>query len=233
MNTLQHQIPLPLNPIKKASFEGFFTAQNQVSIAYLKDLKIAKDTKWPIITGPTGSGKSHLLNALLKQYDGDSVLLDLKDTRWKPEHINQLNHFTLIAIDNLHHIFGSLEWEEAIFHLYNQLRQCHHTLAITLEKPSQHYQLALPDLASRLTWGIQLELKPINKEDLSEYLKFLAQKNYIELSEKTRAYILTHSSRNAGDLATLMNHIASKSLSLKKKPSIPMIRSIIESPLYF
>ena len=70
-----------------------------------------------------------------------------------------------MCVDDLHVIAGDEAWEEALFHCFNRIRQANGRLLISSRKRLSALNLGLPDLASRLAWGLRLPLLPLDDSD--------------------------------------------------------------------
>ncbi len=82
-----------------------------------------------------------------------------KRTWFVPEVLDGMEHLSLVCIDNIECIAGDELWEMAIFDLYNRILESGKTrLLITGDRPPRQLNLGLPDLASRLDWGADLQI---------------------------------------------------------------------------
>ena len=112
---------------------------------------IGKWPDWPahglVITGSSGSGKTHLVNLWLAKNGGRFVAF--------PELAGQdaasLTASTkYIAIDNADAVAGHAVAEEKLFHLYNHLKAVKGSLLLTMAQGAGQAGFVLPDLRSRL-----------------------------------------------------------------------------------
>lgn len=100
---------------------------------------------WPesklVVTGPSGSGKSHLAGVFASHNDAEVVhACDITaDFTTDAEAIVIEDMQTLPAAS-----------EEAVFHLHNNLRAKGGILLMTADAPPSRWPIALPDLASRM-----------------------------------------------------------------------------------
>lgn len=114
---------------------------------------VAMIENWPnwcgcklVLAGPEGSGKTHLAH-VWASLSGATII-----------HATELSHAdipllarTEIAVEDVPQIAGHSIAEQALFHLHNLLLAEGHSLLMTgLGEPS-HWQLALPDLQSRIS----------------------------------------------------------------------------------
>ena len=96
-------------------------------------------------------------------------------SEWGPQVIDGLDEQSFIGIDDIDAIAKNREWEEAIFHLYNRVRDNEQTtLIITSKYPPTATSLLLPDLTSRLSWCLVIQIQELNDLD-----KILIKKDFL------------------------------------------------------
>src|SRR5437016_4141019 len=93
-----------------------------------------------------------------------SVSIFFPDRKMKAR-INWFESLSLICIDDLHVIANIPEWEEAVFHLYNRIYDTGGRIIIAANDLPKSINLGLPDLVSRLSWGIVYQLNPLSDQD--------------------------------------------------------------------
>jgi len=102
-------------------------------------LTLANEEKFLYIWGDVNSGKSHLLQYILKQYPQklSSIYLPMNSIiTYSAACLENLEHQHLILIDDIQYIRHHQEWEEGIFYLFNRIRDNKEsTLVITANKP--------------------------------------------------------------------------------------------------
>src|SRR5690606_15984203 len=107
------------------------------------------------LCGARGQGLSHLLQASCHEaarHQQTAVYLPLSELlNESPEMLHGLEALSLICIDDLQCLGASRAWEEAVFHLYNRVRDADGTLILAAKDLPQALPLQLPDLVSRLS----------------------------------------------------------------------------------
>ena len=151
------QIPLPLMPMRDSRFSNFVSGPNKAvvdAIGHMPD----EPGSHVFLHGDEGSGKTHLLNALChetRERQGRAFYLALKRLPTGAiDSLQGLEALDLVCVDDLHVIAGDRAWEEALFHCFNRIRQANGRLLISSRKRLSALNLGLPDLASRLAWGL-------------------------------------------------------------------------------
>lgn len=207
--------------------EDFLTAGNQ----QLVELIFKEDFQQLYIWGKSGVGKSHLLMALATQYSEQNkpfCYLPLKQYQeFQPEILQGLNQLDLICLDDIDVIFGNEQWELAIFHLYNQYPN---KLLISSSIAVSNEHILVPDLASRMQWGLTFELKTLQDDDLIRLLKQYAMRQAMPVADVVYKYLINHYSRNTIQLIEFIKLLSNYSLEQKKKVSIKLVKELLVQP---
>jgi DnaA family protein len=120
-----------------------------------------------------------------------------------------------VVLDDVHAL--NAEQAVAAFNLYNHIRATpHKRWWATSRVPPSHMTSVLPDLASRMAWGLVFELLPLSDTDSIHVLQAQAVRLGFELSSETAQYLLLRLERNLGALARHMGSLNHYALTLKK-----------------
>ena len=87
--------------------------------------------------------------------------------------------------------------------------------------------LGLPDLATRLAWGLVLHVAELKDEEKINALRLRAQQRGFELPLEVGRYLLQRSPRNMVALFDLLDHLDQASLAAQRKLTIPFVRELI------
>ena len=229
---MSEQIPLTIHINNQLTLDNFCWGENQ--ILHQATTKLLEDSEqFLYIWGDTGVGKSHLLQACCQSDNVNqrsAMYLPLQILKMTgSECLEDLEQFHLVAIDDIDFIAGDSKWEEALFHLYNRVRQNQFTRLIISAKQAPHLiPIQLPDLRSRLSWGLSLPIKPLSDELKVDTIKKMAWHQGIDLSDKVAYYLLTHCSRNMHDLTQLLDQLDRASLAAKRKVTVPFVKQILQ-----
>ena len=85
----------------------------------------------------------------------------------------------------------------------------------------------LPDLQSRLAWGLTLEIKNLTDQEKIGVLQLRATFRGFQLSDDVASYLIHHCSRNMRDLFALLEKLDQASLIAKRKITIPFVKRVI------
>lgn len=230
---ITHQLPLAINLNDEATFVDFCWNGNELLHEQLINMLEGNGDRLLYLWGNVGSGKSHVLQACCQAMSGknqSAMYLPLNLLHeWGPQVLDGLDEYMLIAIDDIDVIATNSAWEEALFHLYNKIRdQGKSTLIIAGVAPPLHMPILLPDLRSRLIWGLVIQLKELADEDKVSTLQLHAKKRGFDLPTLVCRFLINRCARNMHDLHALLNRLDEASLVLQRKITIPFVKDILE-----
>ena len=225
------QIPLQLEPRRDSRFEDFVPGPNAAVLEAVRGVLDDPGSSL-FLSGPESSGKTHLLNALchaMRDSGRTAFYAGLKNMPAESQGtLEGLEGLDLVCVDDLHAVAGDTAWEAALFHLFNRIRELNGKLVVTSRARLSALPLGLPDLASRLAWGLRLQLQSMGDEDKLQVIHRHAASLGIELPEEVCTYLLKRGQRSlAGLLHTveLMQHAA---FTAKRHITVPLAREILK-----
>ena len=225
------QLPLPFKLKEAFNFESFIATENQLIIESLKNANEPFSFLW----GEIGTGKTHLLQSACQhqtQLNGTASYLPSKELLGtSPQILEGLANLDLICIDDIDSLCGKTNWEEALFNLFNQIKQVGGRLIVSSTVSPQHMQLSLNDLQSRLNSGLPLNLSALGDESTLQALQARAQKLGLELNRETANYLMTRFPRDLHTLWSLLRQLDQASLAAQRKLTIPFVKATLSKPL--
>ena len=184
------------------------------------------------IWGNIGCGKSHLLQAYCQAIPNQipGIYLPLKMLKdLGPQTLENLNEQKLIAIDDIDAIAQDLDWELALFHLYNKIKDNGKTiLLISTKFPLFALPIKLPDLHSRLSCGLVTQLHELSDDLKINVLCQRAAKLGFNLPTKVGQFLLTRCTRNMHNLNKIINLLDQASLAAQRKITIPFVKATLQ-----
>jgi len=87
--------------------------------------------------------------------------------------------------------------------------------------------IQLPDLKTRLNWGLTLKIKPLADNETIAALCFKADLMGFEISPQAGRFLLTHFDRDLPSLWGLLEKLDKASLAAKRKLTIPFLKKIL------
>ncbi len=238
------QLPLSIGLRDDATFGNFLTQHNlQVKQAVEALVGCGADGSRPLpkatgledlylyLWGPAGCGCSHLLQAACHALDEQGALaiyLPLDELiDFGPAVLDGMETMELVCIDHLQAIAGDDDWERALFHLFNRIRDSGNKLLIAADQPPIQLPIQLADLSSRLRWGLVFQLQTLDDAGKAAALRLRAKGRGIELSEEVSQYIIHRSPRAMGSLFSILERLDRASLTAKRKVTIPFVKETL------
>jgi DnaA family protein len=228
---LPQQLPLRFAFIAEHDFEEFHPGGNAETVSHLRRCAEGAGEALIFLWGAEGQGKTHLLHACCRKahQSGQAVsyvpLQALRD--YGESVLDDLEHQHLICLDDLHCLAGVEAWEHAIFRLFNRVREMNHRLIISARIPPAELPIRLPDLKTRLGWGLTLMLRPLSDEDKLAALSLHAQTLGWELPLQVGRFLLSHHRRDLAGLCCLLEELDHATLAAKRKLTIPFLKTYL------
>ncbi|WP_367607051.1 DnaA regulatory inactivator Hda [Legionella sp. W05-934-2] len=228
---MTEQIPLSIHLNNQLTIDNFCWGDNAILQQAVNKL-LEGSEQFLYVWGEMGVGKSHLLQACCQAENLNqrhAIYLPLHILKMTgPDCLEDLDHFHLIAIDDIDIIAGDPPWEEALFHLYNRVRDNQTTrLIISAAVAPNLLTIQLPDLRSRLSWGLSLPIKPLSDEHKVAAIRKMAWCQGIDLPEKVAHFLMARTSRNMHDLAQHLHTLDRASLAAKRKLTVPFVKQTL------
>ncbi|MBT2116049.1 DnaA regulatory inactivator Hda [Dyella sp. LX-66] len=225
------QLPLALRWPRRQRFEHFHDGSNEATVAAVRQLAVTSGTPWLYLSGPAGSGKSHLLMAACQAASeaGRTVqYLPLATIGQRAAAIRGVAGSELLALDDLGAIAGDREAEHALFDVYNQARAEGLAMLFAAEAIPAQLGLGLPDLRSRLGACQQAVLKPLDDAERRAVLKGQAAGRGIELDDTVLDWLFARYARDLGALLDLLDKLDKASLAAQRRITVPFLRGFLK-----
>lgn len=182
--------------------------------------------------GARGVGKSHLLQALCNDNEINDSLQSLylpmeKIKVFGPDVFGSLHHMELICIDDFDLVTGDKEWEESLFEFFNRSREAGVKLVVSAVNSPRGLDFALPDLASRMSWGVIYQLHELDDEEKLMALDARANDRHMPLTSDVLNYIYQRHSRELQSLLEILDKLDELSLAEKRRLTIPFVRQVM------
>ena len=205
------QLPLALSYHKSFERKDFIVAPcNREAVSW-----VDKWPAWPfpavLIYGEKGSGKTHLAS-IFSEYrlDASEITDDFLPYFQKK-----------IVVENLER----LKSEEALFHLFNFIRDLGGSLLLTAEKIPV---FQLPDLASRIQAVPKAAIAMPDEAFVLKVLKQAFDERHIAVEESVLSYATTHMQRSFASIQRLIQTADEMSLAAGRPVTVPMMKQVLE-----
>lgn len=230
---MTHQLPLAIQLNHQTTLQDYCWGDNNFLKQQLMLTLAGAGERFIYLWGEPGCGKSHLLQGSCQYASAQELscvylpLACLKD--WGANILEDLEQQHLIAIDDIDVIAHDHQWQEALFHLYNRVRDNEKTLLLISGKRAPSLlNIQLADLRSRLSWGLTLPIIELNDELKISVLQQHAKKSGFELTSSVAFFLLNRCSRSMHDLYQILEQLDSASLAAKRKITIPFVKTILQ-----
>ena len=182
------QLPLGVRIRDRAVFATFLPARNGQAVQQLMRLAHghAAGTAW--VCGPTGSGKTHLLQAACVQASESmrAGYFPLREVgalgAGVLEGVPQLD---CLCLDDLDAVTGNVEWERTLFGVLREIEERGARLIASAASPPALIPWSLPDLGSRMAASTVFQLRALDESEQQEALKLRAHTRGFELPDET------------------------------------------------
>jgi DnaA family protein len=228
---MTQQLPLGLQLKAAARFSNFVAGPNDELLEQLQRAADGHGEPFFLLWGGAGSGKSHLLQASCHQAatrERRAAYLSLRDhANFLPALLEGWEAYHLVCLDDVDAIAGLRGWEEAVFHLYNRIRERGGGLLVSCSVAPTQLQLCLPDLRSRLTWGLTYQLKSLDDRQRLQALQLRARQRGCEMPAETGRYLMRRLPRDMPALFDLLDQLDEASLVAQRKLTVPFVKAVL------
>jgi len=229
-NPKPFQIPLGITLRDDARFENFLSQGNELLCNTLTYTAIGEGELFLYLWG-SDTGCSHLLQAVCHASEPvgrTAVYLPLDELiGLGPGVLEGMEHLDLVCLDNLQCVAGDPLWEEALFHFFNRIRAEENQLLVAANCAPRQLGIKLPDLASRLSWGVVFQVHGLDDEGKVLALQIRAKGRGFEISEEVARFLIHRASRGLANLFSLLDRLDSASLSAQRKVTIPFVKQVL------
>lgn len=227
------QLPLQISLRDEYTIGNFLAGPNSEALAAIERQQSgAPDTHaFVYLWGEGSSGKSHLLQAACHAADDQdlrAIYLPLIELGGHdPELLDGLELVDLVCIDDLQEIAGNRAWEECLFRLYNRMREAGSRLLLAAEKSPRGLGLQLPDLVSRFSQCMVLQVQPLTPDQGIDVFRARAGDRGIEVQDSVAEFIANRSPRDLCALMGLLDELDRASLVAKRRLTVPFVKQVM------
>lgn len=229
------QLSLGVQLDDDATFDNYFFGVQNINaqvIAALKAQLLLTGEQFIFLWGREGAGVSHLLQAACHEADMSGAssqylpLLELKELDASAL-LEGLELLDLVCLDDLGEVVGDARWERALFRFFNAMRDGGKRVLMGAKAGPKELPVELPDLQSRLNWGLTYQLQPMSDEAKQQALQIRAGKRGLELSNEVAQFILHRSPRNTTELFASLQQLDRASLEEQRRLTIPFVKQVL------
>jgi DnaA family protein len=226
------QLPLGVRWPDHSAFANFFTGPNRLVVEQLRTLSTGTGPMTVWIWGPPASGKTHLLQAVcaaagIAARRAAYFPLALR-AQFAPAALTDCEQLDVVCIDDADSAAGDGDWERALFNLYNGMLEHRHHLLLAARSPPAAVPWSLPDLGSRWSAALVLQVRVLDEVEQVAALKLHAGARGLELPDDTAGYLMKRFPRDLGTLCALLDTLDTAALAAQRRLTVPFIRQVID-----
>jgi DnaA family protein len=224
------QIPLGVRLTDRAVFASFLPARNREAVEHAARVANGDVVGATWMCGPTGAGKTHLLQAICAQAGlSRSAYVPLGELgRLGTGVLDGLSQLDCTCIDDVDELAGQDDWEQALFGLLREVHERGGRLVISAKAPPVLLDWRLPDLASRLAAAAVFQLRVLDEAEQQDALQLRARLRGFELPEETSKWLQRRFPRDMGTLYDLLDTLDEAALVAQRRLTVPFIRSVLQ-----
>lgn len=225
------QLPLNIQLRDDATLDSFYPGDNLEVLNSVSQMAMGEGEQFLYLFGKIGVGRSHLLQAACHHavsINLSAMYIPLSDlSTLSPLMLQGLEKRALLCMDDIDLIAGNELWEEGLFHLFNRMHSVGTRFMVSASMAPAHIPIVLPDLKSRLAWGLSAQLHPLNDEQKLEALQLRAKCRGLTLHASVGQFLLSRCSRNMTELFASLAQLDRASLAEQRRLTIPFVKHVL------
>ena len=220
MNAAPRQQVLPnIRPPQTASFDNFVAGSNGELLTQLSNWIADAETRPVYLWGNTGSGRSHLLQAVATQTGAVVLPGSAMGGDFTPPDASR------VIVDDVETL--SPEAQIALFRCFNDQRP--RGLRLLLSGGSAPLHLPCrEDLRTRIGQALIYEVKPLTDAEKASALLYHAAQRGMKVDDHIIEYLLRHGRRDLPSLMAVLDALDQQSLEQKRPVTLPLLREILQ-----
>jgi len=204
--------------VRLGAEDFFVSAANEQAYALVRAPQAWPDGKLALV-GPAGSGKTHLAGLFVSQTGAMRILGgDIRPDAPLPE-----RPCVVEDCDQL-----PKACEEWLFHTHNHLRAAQLPLLLTAQTPPARWDIALPDLASRVTAATVVSIKDPDHPLLMAVLLKQFSDRQLAPTPDALTYLQRHLPRSFGAIRDAVATLDTEALAQQKALTRTFVRSVLD-----
>ncbi|MDG4650488.1 DnaA/Hda family protein [Roseibacterium sp. SDUM158017] len=220
---MPEQLVLDL-PVRPAMGRGdFFVSESNAGAVVL----IEAWGDWPhgklVLTGPEGSGKTHLAHVWAALAGARIVAAaDIAE-----DDLPRLAHARALVVEDLPDIAGDRAAETLLFHLHNALAGSGAPLLVTARAKPSRWGLGLPDLDSRMRQAGLAHLDPPDDALLAALLVKLCHDRALRLTPAILSHVVARVERASSAIQAFVDRLDARALAHKRPPRLSDAKAVL------
>jgi len=225
------QLPLPLQFDSRFSLDNFIADPAPFIRHQLTALFDETGESLIGLWGGTDSGKTHLLNACALYARDADIRYHLFDAAQlieaSADGFSEFAAGSVLAVDNIDLLAGNRDWEAACYQVVNRVKNGELRFLFSLSRRPRDTGFRLPDLKSRLGWGLLVALPQPDDAAVERILRERARLLGLELGDEALHFLLSRYSRRLKDQMDALQQLDAAALSMQRRITVPLIREVL------
>lgn len=245
-SSLPRQFALDISHTPRASLENYLPGKDLELLTTLQTLSSSWKQKaintgsnplnhrWIYWWGPDGSGRSHLLNAMIHaaedaQLDSFSLSPD-EPTSWvrleeKLPALSQSDAPSIITVDDVNRLDERLVG--SLFRILNEIQSSKNVHIFMAGNVAPANLTLREDLRTRLGWGLIFQTPLLSDDEKIQALEQAAKARGLNLSPDVLPWLFSRFYRDMPNLMALIDALDAYSLETKRAVTLPLVRELL------
>jgi len=225
------QLLLNIQLREHTTFANFVAGGNELLLDSLQRSASGRGEQFTYLWGPHGVGRTHLLQASCHkagEFEQQAFYLSLADYKtMSPAVLRDLETLHLVCLDDIDCIAEDAMWEEALFHLYNRIRQGRTHLIVSAGRTPNQLDIKLADLTSRLAWGLVLQVQLLSDASKLQALQLRAEQRGFSMPDAVGNFLLNHCARALPELFAILERLDHACIAEQRRLTIPFVKQAL------
>lgn len=229
--SISPQLSLNLELQDTATWQYFYAGHNQQALASVQQLALGMGEHFIYLAGPSGVGKTHLLQAacqqVREQHQSAIYVSFARIQEYDEALLDNLEALSLVCLDDIDEIAGLPNWEEKVFCLFNAIWAHGGRLLVAARNAPNELGFGLADLVSRLNWGLRFRLQALSEAEILAALKWHAEQRGLVLPDEVASFLLRRVQRDMAALVPLFKELDQASWVTQRKLTVPFVKQVL------
>lgn len=224
------QLPLALRYPPDQRLDTF-VAPPPGAIAQLQAAATGASGDWLYLSGPAGSGKTHLALgacAAAEEAGQRAAYVPLNAAAGRAKDALEALQADLVAIDGLEVSAGDGDDELALFEFHNRARGAGIRVLYVATRGPDALGLGLPDLRSRLGQCSRIALAPLDDAGRRQVLRARADRRGLAMDDAALDWLLERVGRDLAGLTARLDALDRLSLAAQRRITVPFLRNALD-----
>ena len=188
--------------------------------------------EWPgpalVVYGPGGCGKSHLGQVFLQATGGIKITADMLTADTPPTLMAEASACLIENADLLVQGPNRDQHEQALFHLYNWVREEGRHLLMTATTPPARWQINLDDLGSRLRAAMVVEIGQPDDALMTAVLVKQFADRQLAIDGDVVTFVQARMERSFAFIRALVEATDKLAMAEHRRITVPLMRRVLD-----